>query len=71
MLAALEAADRHAQAFSLYLERRWSEAIVVLREQLERRPSDGPTRILLERCERWAASPAPSDWDGIERMTEK
>jgi adenylate cyclase len=68
---ALEAADRHAQAFSLYLERRWSEAIVVLREQLERRPSDGPTRILLERCERWAASPAPSDWDGIERMTEK
>jgi adenylate cyclase len=66
-----EVAERHARAFTLYLERKWSEAISLLRARLAEHPGDEPSKLLLERCKRWAATPPPSDWDGTERMTTK
>jgi adenylate cyclase len=69
--ARMEAAERHGRAFTLYLERKWSEAIVILRALLEETKDDVPTKILLDRCERWAVTPPPPEWDGTERMTTK
>ncbi|HEY4241933.1 MAG TPA: adenylate/guanylate cyclase domain-containing protein [Kofleriaceae bacterium] len=57
----------HEAAFAHYLARRFAEAAAALRAL----PADQPTRMLLARCEQYAAAPPPADWDGAERLTEK
>ncbi len=34
-------------------------------------PSDGPSKVYLERCEYYTANPPPEDWDGVFTMTTK
>jgi adenylate cyclase len=64
-------AERHAEAFALYLERKWPEAVAILRERLGVAPKDKAAKVLLERCEGFMASPPPEDWDGTTHMTTK
>jgi adenylate cyclase len=67
-----EAAFReYAAALAAYREQRWRDAIGLLQEVLRRAPSDGPSRVLLERCGEFAASPPPPEWDGVFEATKK
>jgi tetratricopeptide (TPR) repeat protein len=34
-------------------------------------PNDGPTKIYIERCDQFIASPPPEDWDGVYIMKTK
>jgi adenylate cyclase len=69
--AAVERAARHAEAFALYVERKFAQAVDVLRDLVATDAHDVVARALLARCEAFIASPPGSDWDGAEHMTEK
>ena len=60
-----ERASLYAEAFKLYLDRQWTSARDGFAAVLERAPEDTAARIMLDRCEAYAASPPPPDWDGI------
>jgi adenylate cyclase len=67
-----EAALRgYAAALAAYRERRWPEALGLLEQALGRWPTDGPSRVLLRRCQTFAVSPPREDWDGIFEATSK
>jgi class 3 adenylate cyclase len=66
--AFLEAWDR---AMKLYEERRWAEAAEGFATLRERRPNDGPSRLLCDRCAAFVRDPPPADWDGYTVMLEK
>jgi class 3 adenylate cyclase len=63
--------DRYLRARTLYLERRFDEAIEIFESALAIRPEDGPTKTLLARCRRFLGAPPPADWDGVYELTEK
>ncbi len=69
--ATLEARDRYEQAFSLYLDRRFTDAAEVLEELARRQPSDPATRVLADRAQAYAETPPPSDWVGVYVQTKK
>lgn len=54
-------------AFTLYQQRAFDAAI----ERLLRHPDDAPSRVLLERCERYRDAAPPPDWDGSHLFTSK
>lgn len=61
----------HAQALSLYRERKWTEAQQIFARILDVDPKDGPARTYVERCKVLAANPPPDDWDGVWVMETK
>jgi adenylate cyclase len=61
----------YAEGLALYRQRQWTEAAARFRGALDVNPSDGPSRILLERCTQAAATPPPEPWDGVYVMTTK
>lgn len=67
-----EAWPLHDNAMSLYYQRRFREA-----EEAFRRvnsilgPEDYASASLAARCEEYAETPPPEDWDGVEVMHEK
>ena len=60
--ARLEAWDR---AVALYRARRWSDAAEAFAELEAKTPTDGPSRVYLERARTLAARPPGEDWDGV------
>jgi adenylate cyclase len=60
-----KALTAYAQGLQAYRERSWNEAIVLFNEALAVRPSDGPSREMLARCEVYLRTPCPDDWDGV------
>ena len=54
-----------------YVKRNWKECIDLADSILKSHPSDGPARVLLERCRSFLVEPPPSDWNGVWRMTGK
>ena len=58
-------------AFAAYLSQRWDNVIQGCDEILERRPQDGPARILRERSLQFIDHPPPHDWTGHFEATEK
>ena len=69
---AQEAALRdYAQALEAYRARRWPEAIRLLQAVLARWSNDGPARVMTRRCQAYAESPPPADWDGAFDATSK
>ena len=65
--AILERAEKSDQAFQLYLEQKWDEAINILRTL----PNEPVHQILIERCENYRQNPPSKDWDGVFTMTSK
>ncbi|MCX7338751.1 MAG: cache domain-containing protein [Alphaproteobacteria bacterium] len=62
---------KFTKAFQLYLDQRWDEAIAAFKELRLRYPEDLPCSLYIERCEQFAQTPPPKDWDGINRLTKK
>ena len=60
-----------ADAMKLYELKRWSEAATAFVALKERRPNDGPSKLLHDRCEAFASDPPAADWDGYTVMMEK
>ncbi|MDR2094552.1 MAG: hypothetical protein LBP76_03430 [Treponema sp.] len=54
-----------------YFNRDFAEAIRYFNMVLKYRSSDGPSRIMRERCRRFQASPVPEDWNGTFVLKSK
>lgn len=61
----------YQEAMLFYLEHKWSDALRLLMEVKKSWPTDTPTAIMLERCERFNVSPPPSGWSGSIVLREK
>jgi adenylate cyclase len=61
----------YAEGLALYRQRRWNDAAAKFRGALDLDPSDGPCRILLERCTHAVTTPPAEPWDGVYVMTTK
>ncbi|MBL4719800.1 MAG: adenylate/guanylate cyclase domain-containing protein [Alphaproteobacteria bacterium] len=66
MDAAIEAFEK---GLSLYRNRNWKEAMNAFSTALTLSAGDSPSRLYLERCLRYMATPPPENWDGIWVMT--
>jgi len=66
-----EAAARYESAFEAYREERFAEAAEVFQEVDAALGGDGPSQVLLERCETYLHRPPAVDWDGVHVMTRK
>jgi len=60
-----------ADAMKLYELKRWAEAATAFTALKQRRPNDGPSKLLRDRCLVFASDPPPVDWDGYTVMLEK
>jgi hypothetical protein len=61
----------HEEAVGKYYARDFSSASALFREVLELLPGDFPASIYLERSVEFSRKPPPSEWDGVEVLTEK
>jgi class 3 adenylate cyclase/HAMP domain-containing protein len=66
-----EAWELHAQALSLYYERRFAEAAAIFGKVLRLLPDDPVTLIFLERCTVFATMPPPPEWNGVVAHSTK
>ncbi len=55
----------------LYRRQDFAGAAARYAEVLQAAPDDGPSRVFLERCQRWQQTPAPPDWDTVFRPDAK
>jgi adenylate cyclase len=63
--------ERYDQARRMYLGQDWDQADATFRECLQIRPSDGPSRVLLERMQFLRRNPPGKDWNGVWHLREK
>ena len=49
----------------------FNDALTHFRNALACDPDDGPSRVYVERCEHYVASPPSEDWDGVFEMLTK
>lgn len=63
--------EAYNRGLELYKSRRWDEAIEAFSEALSYDPSDGPSRVYLERCRQFQETPPPEDWDGVFVMATR
>jgi len=57
--------ELYGQAFELYQAQNWTGAIKALARVLKDFPEDGPSKILMERCDVYSKNPPIDHWDGI------
>lgn len=52
------------EGFHLYCQRQFSQSAAVYQKILELNPSDGLSRLFVDRCNRYAQTPPPPSWEG-------
>ncbi len=62
--------DAYENGFNLYTERKWDEAVASFEKALEHR-DDKPTKMLIERCEKYKEEPPEDGWKGEFVLTSK
>lgn len=67
----LQGFEAFNNAKKIYSEKKWAEAKSAFEKVFEFLPNDGPSKVLIKRCEGYIAKPPTSDWDGVYVMTEK
>ncbi len=67
----LELVQLAEQALEFYRDRNWEAALAVFEGIIDLRPTDGPSKVLAQRCREFLESPPPSEWDGVHRMVNK
>ncbi|MBN2875577.1 MAG: hypothetical protein JXM71_10825 [Spirochaetales bacterium] len=60
-----------AEGRKLYKLMKFKEAAEKFSAALSFDPSDGPSKVYLERCEHYAIDPPDEDWDGVFVMKHK
>jgi adenylate cyclase len=63
--------QRFSRALDLYFKQDWDEAIKNLSGIHRQFPSDRPTSLYAERCERFQQDPPNADWNGITYFESK
>jgi adenylate cyclase len=63
--------DAYGRGLAAYRARDWAGAVAAFDAALRAEPADGVSRMYLERCGIYAASPPPADWDGVWVLKEK
>ncbi len=63
--------EHYDAGFAAYRARKWADAEEHFRQALEAHPEDGPSRLLLERCQGFQTDPPPPDWDFVVQRTSK
>lgn len=72
LTAQQEELRRHyTQALEAYRAQDWQAARAFLAQARSVAVNDGPSRILLERTDRFIDAPPPPDWDGVWRLDRK
>jgi len=69
--AQLKFTEQFTRGFTLYLEKRWDEAIDAFKDLQMRYPEDLPCGLYIERCQGYKKTPPPKDWDGINHLHSK
>lgn len=57
-----------AEGIRRFRLQQWSHAAKSFREALDANSADQPSRIYLERCERFGSQPPGPDWDGVANL---
>ncbi len=63
--------DTYTRGLELYKQRQWPRALKEFQSILRYFPSDGPTRLYIQRCFDFIASPPPTNWDGVYEFKTK
>jgi len=63
--------EHYQKARTLYLDRRFAQAIGEFATVLEIDRHDQAAALHIERCHRWLTNPPPEDWSGAWTLTEK
>lgn len=63
--------DRYLEGLTAYKQRDFETACTRFTEALALDPSDGPSRVYVERSTNYRHTPPPVDWDGVYEMTSK
>ncbi len=66
-----KAFSSYAAGLEAYRQQRWNEALGLFKESLTLWPKDGPSRIMVERCQIYQQMPPPEEWDGVFEATQK
>lgn len=61
----------YLEGLAAYKMRNFSIACARFSEAVALDPSDGPSRVYLERSANYRQTPPPSDWDGVYELTSK
>jgi class 3 adenylate cyclase len=69
--AVLELIENFHMALDLFEKRDWPAAEAAFAAILERNPSDGPSKLYLERCRQYRQTPPSPDWDGVFNFDKK
>jgi adenylate cyclase len=69
--AQLDLARAYQAALDRYFAGDLREALALFRALAERHPDDGPTAVLLGRCQRLVESPPPSPWSPVHELAFK
>jgi adenylate cyclase len=65
------ALSAYAAALDAYCRQHWTEALSLFNESLALWPEDGPSRVMVERCRIYQASPPPEGWDCVFEHVRK
>jgi adenylate cyclase len=60
-----EALQLYAAGLEAYRKQFWGEGLRLFTQALAVRPDDGPSRVMLTRCQMYQDAPPPDDWDGV------
>lgn len=63
--------DVYLEGLTAYKMRNFSAACTRFSEAVALDPSDGPSRVYLERSTNYRQMPPPAEWDGVYEMTSK
>lgn len=66
-----KAFSSYAAGLEAYRQQRWNEALGLFKESLTLWPKDGPSRIMVERCQIYQQMPPPEEWDGVFEVMQK
>ncbi len=61
----------YSKGLELYKQRQWYNALREFNRVLRYFPSDGPSRVYVERCLDYIANAPPDDWDGVYEFKTK
>jgi adenylate cyclase len=61
----------YSQGLINYQNRKWAEAKRYFENALMSRPEDGPSKVYLERCEKFIQVPPLKNWDGVFNLSTK
>jgi adenylate cyclase len=59
------------QAYDLYLQKKFTDALVIFKQALETSQNDPVSKLYIERCEDYIETPPPENWDGVYVMKTK